>query len=204
MVDGNVSDSEYPNLAIEEIGEVYEGTTLPTQFIDVPADAYFYEPVLWALENNITTGTSDITFSPNETCNTAEILTFLWRAAGCPDVGNVHLFADVKESDYFYKAAQWAHSLGIAERALYPNFSCSRMAAVYYIWYAAGKPECNTPLTFTDTNDERYEKYYESIAWAVEQGITTGTSETTFSPGKNCTRAEIITLLWRAACKGLI
>jgi hypothetical protein len=88
--------------------------------------------------------------------------------------------------------------------ALYPNFYCNRMMSVYYIWCAAGKPSCKTPLKFTDTKDSSYEKYYEAIAWAVEQGITNGTSDTTFSPGSTCTRAQIVTFLWRAAQKGLI
>ncbi|MBR6719564.1 MAG: S-layer homology domain-containing protein, partial [Clostridia bacterium] len=88
--------------------------------------------------------------------------------------------------------------------ALYPNYSCNRMMSVYYIWCAAGSPECKTPLKFSDTQEQKYEKYYEAIAWAVENGITYGTSETTFGPGKSCTRAEIVTFLWRAASKGLI
>ncbi len=203
-VDRNVSDSEYTDLAIEPSGEVREGTSLPTQFIDVPANAYFYQPVLWALEKKITTGTSDITFSPHDTCNVGQIFTFLWRAAGSPEVEITHRFADVKESDYYYMAAHWAHSLGLVERALYPNFSSNRMTTVYFIWCAAGRPECKTPLTFTDTTDPRYEQYYEAIAWAVEEGITSGTSATTFSPGKTCTRAQIVTFLWRAASKGWI
>ena len=204
LVERNVSKSEFTDLAIEQVAEVIEGTVLPTEFVDVPADAYFLEPVLWAIDKKITTGTSDMTFSPDDSCNTGQILTFLWRAAGSPNVKITHLFADVNEDDYFYMPAHWANSLGMAERALYPNFSCSRMSAVYFIWCAAGRPECTTPLKFTDTNDERYAEYYKAIAWAVEQGVVSGTSETTFSPNKTCTRAEIITLLWRASSKGLI
>ena len=147
-VTNNYSDSDYHDMAIEATGEVREGTSLPTEFIDVAADAYYYKPVVWALEKKITNGTSEITFSPDGKCNTAQILTFLWRAAG--------------------------------------------------------KPECKTRLRFTDTKDLKYEKYYEAIAWAVEQGITNGTSETTFSPGESCTRGQIVTFLWRAAQNGLI
>ena len=176
-----------------------------SQFLDVNRDAYYLEPVKWAVEKNITNGTSNATFSPDDTCNTAQILTFLWRAAGSPTVTNPFPYADVYESDYFYMAAQWAKKKGMVEHyALYPNFSCSRMMAVYYIWCAAGKPACKTQLKFTDTKDEQYEKYYEAIAWAVDNGITNGTSDTTFSPGKSCTRAQIVTFLWRAAQKGLI
>ena len=204
LVESNYSDSEFKNLAIEPIAEVREGTILPTEFVDVPADAYFYQPVLWAIENNITNGTSEITFSPYEKCNLAQVLTFLWRAAGCPEVKPKPLIADVYEDDYFYMAAYWAQSLGIFERALYPNTSSTRLSAIYFIWYAAGKPECDATLEFTDITDPKYERYYDAIAWAVEQGITNGTSETTFSPGKTCTRAEILTFLWRADSKGWI
>jgi len=204
MVDGNISDSEFANLAIEPDAEVREGTSLPTEFIDVPRDAYYYEPVLWALENNITKGTSEITFSPDDECNIGQIMTFLWRASGCPEAETTPRLADVKKDDYYYMPAYWGQSLGMFERALYPNFSCSRMSAVYFIWCAAGKPECNVQLEFTDIDTEKYAKYCESIAWAVEQGIANGTSDTTFSPGKTCSRAEIITFLWRADLKGWI
>ena len=207
MITRNYSDSEFVDMAIEAVGEVREGTSLPTEFIDVAADAYYYKPVLWALEKKVTNGTSEITFSPDDKCNTAQILTFLWRGAGSPTVADKDIFkyADVKGTDYFYMAAQWAKKKGMVEHyALYPNYSCNRMMAVYYIWCAAGKPACKTSLKFTDTTDSRYQKYYEAIAWAVEKGITNGTSTTTFSPGQTCTRGQIVTFLWRAASKGLI
>lgn len=186
-------------------GQIIKNEPMPTEFADVDRNAYYLEPVKWAVDKKVTTGTSARTFSPDNTCNTAQILTFLWRAAGSPTVTNPFPFADVYESDYFYMAAQWARKKGMIEHyALYPNFDCNRMGAVYYIWCAAGKPACKTPLKFTDTKDASYEKYYEAIAWAVDNGITNGTSDTTFSPGKTCTRAQIVTFLWRAAQKGLI
>ena len=206
-VTNNYSDSEYADMAIDAAGEVREGTTLPTEFIDVAADAYFYQPVLWALEKKVTNGTSEITFSPDDKCSTAQILTFLWRAAGSPILkeNEVIKFADVRGTDYFYMAAQWAKKNGMVEHyALYPNKSCNRMMSVYYIWCAAGKPACSASLKFTDLNKPEHENYKEAIAWAVEQGITNGTSETTFSPGSTCTRGQIVTFLWRAAQKGLI
>ena len=114
-------------------------------------------------------------------------------------------FADVRGTDYFYMAAQWAKKNGMVEHyALYPNKSCNRMMSVYYIWCAAGKPACSASLKFTDLNKPEHENYKEAIAWAVEQGITNGTSDTTFSPGSTCTRGQIVTFLWRAAQKGLI
>jgi hypothetical protein len=209
VVTRNYSDSEFYDMAIEPDAEVREGTSLPTEFIDVAADAYYYQPVLWALEKKITAGTSEITFSPDDTCNTAQILSFLWRAAGSPTVADKELFkyADVKESDYFYMAAQWAKTKGMVEHyALYPNYSCNRMMSVYYIWCAAGKPASgnSASLKFTDLNKPEHQQYKEAITWAVEQGITMGTSETTFSPGQTCTRGQIVTFLWRAGQKGLI
>ena len=206
-VSNNFSDSEFYDMAIEPDAEVREGTSLPTEFIDVAADAYFYQPVLWALEKKVTNGTSEITFSPDDKCSTAQILTFLWRAAGSPILkeNEVIKFADVRGTDYFYMAAQWAKKNGMVEHyALYPNKSCNRMMSVYYIWCAAGKPACSASLKFTDLNKPEHENYKEAIAWAVEQGITNGTSDTTFSPGSTCTRGQIVTFLWRAAQKGLI
>ena len=207
-VTGNIAGNpDNIDIFATEGAKINRSSSMPTQFVDVKPDSYFLEPVKWALDKKITTGTSEITFSPDDTCNTAQILTFLWRAAGSPMVpeSQVFKYADVNGTDYFYMAAQWAKTKGMVEHyALYPNYSSNRMMSVYYIWCAAGKPACNTPLTFTDTQDSKYEKYYEAIAWAVEQGITNGTSETTFSPGKSCTRAQIVTFLWRAASKGLI
>lgn len=205
-VTGNIAGTpDNIDIFAVEGAKINRSSSMPTQFVDVAPDAYYLEPVKWALEKNITTGTSDITFSPDNTCNTAQILTFLWRAAGSPTVTNPFPFADVYESDYFYMAAQWARKKGMIEHyALYPNFNCNRMGAVYYIWCAAGKPACSASLNFTDLNKPEHENYKEAIAWAVEQGITNGTSETTFSPGSTCTRGQIVTFLWRAAQKGLI
>lgn len=204
LVEWNNSGSEFVNLAMEPEAEVREGTTLPTAFIDVSADAYYYPAVLWALDCKIIEPTSDITFSPDEKCNIGQILTYLWRGAGSPQVKTSPPLADVKKGDEYYMAAYWAQSLGILDRAVYPNFSCSRVATIYFIWCAAGRPECKTPLNFTDLNDKQYDKYREAIAWAVEQGIAEGTSETTFGPGKTCTRAEIVTYLWKAALNGVL
>ena len=186
--------------------QITKNEPMPTQFADVDRGAYYIDPIKWALEKKVTNGTSDATFSPDAECTTAQILTFLWRAAGSPAITTKPFpYADVYESDYFYMAAQWAKKKGMVDHyALYPNFYCNRMMSVYYIWCAAGKPSCKTTLKFTDTKDSSYEKYYEAIAWAVDQGITNGTSDTTFSPGSTCTRAQIVTFLWRAAQKGLI
>lgn len=190
-IGGEVSD-----IYVDEAGKYSQASDLPTSFVDVPAWEYYVEPVQWAIENNITTGTSDITFSPDDTCNIAQILTFLWRAYGSPEVKVVYEFADVYPDDYFYMAAHWAKSKGVEiVNALYPNFSCSRAAAVHFMWLAEGKPKSDLKLTFTDIPEDYV--YYDAIAWAVEKGITSGTTETTFSPSKTCTRAQIMTFLYR-------
>ena len=205
-INGNVAGTtDNIDIYLYPTGKIDKNVVKTIHFLDVKEDDYFIEPVKWALQNDITTGTSEITFSPNDTCNTAQILTFLWRSAGSPTVTKPFPYADVYETDYFYMAAQWAKKKGLIEHyALYPNFSCSRMTAMYFIWCAAGKPECKTPLKFTDTQNPKYESYYEAIAWAVDNCITNGTSETTFRPGNSCTRAQIVTFLWRAAQKNLI
>ena len=199
------TDPDSSQIHIDPDGQIIKNEPMPTQFADVDRDAYYVEPVNWAVEKKITNGTSAGTFSPDAECSTAQILTFLWRAAGSPTVTKPFPYADVYESDYFYMAAQWAKKKDMVEHyALYPNYSCNRMMSVYYIWCAAGKPECSASLKFTDLIKPEHEKYKEAIAWAVEQGITNGTSETTFSPGSTCTRGQIVTFLWRSAQKGLI
>ena len=184
------------DIYVDPSGSIIKNAVKTIHFIDVKEEDYFIDPVKWALEKNITSGTSDITFSPNDTCNTAQILTFLWRAAGKPEAKTKPLIADVYEDDYYYMPAYWAQSLGIFEKALYPNYSCNRGSAVYYMWCAAGKPEVNETLPFTDVKADS--PFYTAIAWALEKGVTSGTTPTTFEPGKTCTRAQIITFLYRA------
>ena len=187
---------------------VFAQETAPTsapsvQFTDVPQDAYYYDAVQWALGRGITTGTSETTFSPDDKCNLAQIITFLWRAAGSPTAKTSPKIADVYPQDYYYMAAYWAQSIGIFDRALYPNFDATRVASVYFIWCAAGRPECKVRLRLTDANKIK-DTYYEAVAWALDNGVTTGTTPDTFSPSKTCTRAQIVTFLYRAASKGFI
>lgn len=164
-------------------------------FSDVSANDYFAGPVTWALDNKITTGTSATTFSPNSTCTTAQILTFLWRAKGSPEPSSTtSTFTDIQESDYFYKAALWAKENGLVTATVFNgNTPCTRYATVTYMWKLAGQPEPQGDNLFTDVPGE-----VQPVVWAMEQGITTGTSATTFSPSTTCTRGQIVTFLYRA------
>ena len=167
-------------------------------FSDVSETDYYAQSVLWAVEKGITTGTSDTTFSPDITCTTAQILTFLWRASGSPAVTADNSLTDVKQSDYYYQAAQWAKSLGMIDGpALSPDTPCTRASTILFMWQAAGCPDATTEVSFTDI--PAGSDYAMAVAWAVEKDVTSGTSATTFSPDMTCTRAQIVTLLYRAA-----
>ncbi len=167
--------------------------TLPTAFTDVPANAYFVEPVKWAVDRKITNGTSATEFSPNDTCTTAQILTFLYRSQGEPAVSSENPFSDVKETDYFCKAAIWAYENGLVEGGTFGGSTpCTRMSTVTYLYKLSGEPVPTTENKFTDVDSP-------AVTWAVEAGVTTGTSDTTFTPEQTCTRGQIVTFLYRYA-----
>jgi len=173
-------------------------------FADVAPGDYFADAVFWAIDRGITNGTSDTTFSPKELCTKAHILTFLWRAYGKPDDASAlaNPFADVKENDYFYGPALWAYSLEMTDghgSALEPGSPCTRASTVMFMWQAAGRPEVSTEINFTDVPADA--EYAQAVAWAVENGVTNGTSDTTFSPDDTCTRGQIVTFLYRAMAK---
>ena len=165
--------------------------TVPTVggFTDVKTGDYFADPVLWAVEKKITAGTSATTFAPNATCTQSQILTFLWRAKGEPKPTGT-----VSGTQYYATAAQWAKEQGLTD-----NFSaeadCTRAMVVTYLWKLAGSPKTGTS-NFSDvpTNAD----YAQAVAWAVEQGITSGTGNGRFSPNSTCTRGQIVTFLYRA------
>ena len=164
-------------------------------FTDVKKTDWFADPVLWAVEKNITAGTSDTTFSPNADCTTAQILSFLWRANGSPKPTTVNPFSDVKSGDYFADAAAWAYEKGIVSGETFGgNTLCTRSMAVTYMWKAAGSPNAGRS-DFTDVPASA--DYASAVAWAVEQGVTAGTSNTTFSPDSVCTRGQIVSFLYR-------
>ena len=185
-------------------GILMEDNSVLNFFYDVPNDAYYYEAVKWAAENGITGGVGNSLFAPNQPCNRAQIVTFLWRAAGSP-VGNYLMpFTDVDEGAYYAEAVRWAASTGIVTGLTEMTFGtdsvCTRAQAaamIYRCAQAQGKGFTGARmfhLPFTDVP----EWAYESVAWCYMNGVTTGVSETSFAPGNDCTRAQIVTFLWRA------
>ena len=190
-------------------GEEASGTMAITiaqtmNFIDVKASDFFYEPVKWAVNNKITNGTSSTTFSPYKNCNRAEIVTFLWRAAGTPEpTVTRNPFTDVnsvRDASY-YKAILWASQKGITAGTNATTFSpyqeCTRSQIVTFLYRYAGKPSGYYSNPFKDVDSVNEASYYNAILWAVGKGITQGTSTTTFSPYASCTRGEAVTFLYR-------
>lgn len=149
------------------------------------------------MSRNITKGTSDTTFSPCQTCDRAQILTFLWRASGSPEPTVANPFIDIKPSDYYYKAALWATESGLISGSTFgAQTACTRAMTIDYLWKAAGCPTMEKQASFTDVSDSA--DYAQAVAWAVERGITVGTSKTTFTPAATCTRGQIVTFLYRS------
>lgn len=168
-------------------------------FTDVKSGAYYEEAVKWAVEKKITGGTTATTFSPNNTCTVAQILTFLWRANGAPEPAGRSPFSDISSGDYYYKAAVWAAGRGLVSGSKFnPNTPCTRSMVVTYLWKLNGSP-ATAPGGFTDVSAKA--GYAQAVAWAVKNGITSGTTATTFSPDTACTRGQIVTFLYRAMGK---
>ena len=168
-------------------------------FADVSTDAYYYEAVKWAAKKGITGGTGDGTFNPNGACTRAHIVTFLWRAAGSPEPKSTVSFADVPAGSYYAKAVAWAVengiTLGTGDGTFSPNATCTRAQSVTFLYRALGTAP-TTVNGFTDVTADAF--YADAVAWAVESGVTNGTSASTFSPNNGCTRAQIVTFLYRA------
>ena len=175
--------------------------TRANEFIDVPADSYYYDAVLWAVENGITTGASASRFDPNGICTRAQAVTFLWRIAGSPAPRlRTMPFTDVPAGSYYYDAVLWAVENGITEgtsdTTFSPNMTCSRAQIVAFLWRSEKSPAAGTANPFADVKSTAY--YADAVLWAVKENITKGTTNTTFSPDADCTRAQIVTFLWRA------
>ena len=166
-------------------------------FTDVKAGAYYENAVKWAVDKKITEGTSSTTFSPDDTCTRAQIITFLWRAVGSPKAASNNPFADVKETDYYYNAAVWASEKGMVTGKIFAaDTPCTRASTVTYMWQNAGAPQTKVSDKFGDISPT--ESCAQAVAWATENGVTSGTSATTFSPQTICSRGQIVTFLNRA------
>ena len=171
-------------------------------FVDAPASSYFYEAVMWAVESGVTTGVSANRFDPNGVCTRAQAMAFLWRAAGSPAPKSRAMpFADIPAGSYYYDAVLWAVENGITKGTSNTTFSpddtCTRAQIVSFLWRSEKTPAAGSRNPITDVKPNAY--YLDAVLWAVESGITKGTTATKFSPDADCTRAQIVTFLWR--CK---
>ena len=176
--------------------------TRANEFIDVPAGSYYYDAVLWAVENGVTTGISASRFDPDGICTRAQAVAFLWRATGSPKPETRTMpFTDVPVGSYYYDAVLWAVENGItkgtSDTTFNPNDTCTRAQIVSFLWRSEKTPVASSRNLFTDVKPGAY--YLDAVLWAVESGITKGTTATKFSPDADCTRAQIVTFLWR--CK---
>ena len=198
-------------MPIPALGHDWEGLTcrrcgeVNMPFVDVPDDAFFYKPVIWAVEQGITNGYGSAdTFAPDVTCNRGQVVTFLWRAAGEPEpTSSVNPFTDIKESDYFYKAVLWAVEEGItagygSDTIFNPNGSCTRGQVATFLWRYFGQPQpASTENPFNDVKSSEF--YYTAVLWAAESGITAGYGNAyTFAPNMACNRGQVVTFLYRA------
>lgn len=172
-------------------------------FDDVIPGTFYYDAVMWAVKNNITKGTGASTFSPGDGCTRFQIVTFLWRACGCPTAATAASFSDVSPSDSFYEAVRWAVERGITKgtggSSFSPYATCTRAQIVTFFYRAAGSPTVSSSIRFFDVAPNAFCR--DAVVWATERGITKGTSDTTFSPDAACTRAEVVTLLYRTLNK---
>lgn len=198
-------DHSVVNPAPEQTGEppaeAAGNEPLSMPFSDVPENCYYYDAVLWAVRQGITVGTGEMTFSPNASCSRAQLVTFLWRAAGSPEPDNAEIpFDDVPANSYYSKAVLWAREKGITtgtgNNTFSPNETVSRAQMVTMLWRMTGAEAANGENPFTDVESESY--YSRAVLWAGKRGITFGTGANTFSPHADCSRSQIVTFLFRA------
>lgn len=173
----------------------------PSAFADVSAGAWYAAPVAWAVEKGVTTGTSETAFSPDQSCTRAQVVTFLWRAMGQPQAFGAEAFTDVEKGSWYEDAVAWAVEKGIttgtSETTFSPEAPCTRAQVVTFLWRALDKPQAmNGADLFTDVPEDAY--FFQPVLWALDKGVTTGTGEGVFSPDDTCTRAQVVTFLYRA------
>lgn len=178
-----------------------KGAEAAPKFDDVKSGAFYFDAVQWAVENGITNGTGKNTFSPNDVCSRYQIVMFLWRAAGQPEAKAAVSFADVKPGDIFYEAVQWAVERGITKGTSSTSFSpyapCTRGQIVTFLYRSAGSPKVSGACNFSDIPADSF--CHDAVIWASSEGITNGTSAGRFSPNEGCTRAQVVTFLYRAS-----
>lgn len=182
-----------------EVNAAFAKEAETSLFSDVPTNAYYCEAVKWAQEKSITGGIGNGLFEPNQPCTRAQIVAFLWRAAGSPEPKSMSSFADVSASSYYAKAVAWAVENGITTGTgngkFSPDATCTRAQSVTFLYRVLGKL-AGSKVTFSDVPADSY--YADAVAWAVENGVTKGIGNGLFGPGNSCTRAQIVTLLYRA------
>ena len=202
------NDTQYtfamPASKVEIKATFMDGNAMLNYFVDVKANDYFYDAVLWAAQKGITSGTDAVHFTPDGVCSRAQAVTFLWRAAGSPAPRSVSMpFTDVSKGSYYETAVLWAVENGItkgtSDTTFSPDATCSRAQIVTFLWRSQKSPAVGSLNPFTDVSANAY--YTDAVLWAVEENITKGTTATTFSPDTDCTRAQIVTLLYRAYVK---
>ena len=178
-----------------------KGAEAAPEFDDVKPGAFYFDAVQWAVKNGITNGTGKNTFSPNSVCSRYQIVMFLWRAAGQPEAKAAVSFADVKPGDIFYEAVQWAVERGITKGTSSTSFSpfapCTRGQIVTFLYRSAGSPKVSGACNFSDVSSGSF--CHDAVIWASSEGITNGTSAGRFSPDEGCTRAQVVTFLYRAS-----
>ena len=203
---GTVKSYTFENVrrthTIEVIFMKANGNPQTGVFVDVATGSYYEDAVDWAVENGITQGTDDTHFSPDGICTRAQAVTFLWRAAGSPKPETRTMpFTDVPVGSYYYDAVLWAVENGItkgtSDTTFSPNMTCTRAQIVAFLWRSEKSPAAGTANPFADVKSAAY--YADAVLWAAKKDITKGTTNTTFSPDADCTRAQIVTFLWR--CK---
>lgn len=205
---GSVKSYTFKNVTTDHTIEVVfmkaNGNPQTGVFVDVPEGSYYEEAVDWAVEKGITTGTGNNYFTPDGICTRAQAVTFLWRVAGSPTPKTeAMVFEDVLDGSYYYEAVLWAVENGItvgtSATTFSPELTCSRAHIVTFLWRAANSPSAKTANPFTDVAADAY--YIDAVLWAVKHKITVGTTLSTFSPDEGCTRAQIVTFLYRAHSK---
>ena len=194
-----VNKTQVPLYRMQQVYDAAQGF-----FQDVAADQYYAVPVGWAVDNNITKGTSNVDFSPASPCTRAQVVTFLWRAEGEPKAtGAANPFTDVAPGAYYYDAVLWAVEKGITSgtsaTTFSPNAPCTRAQVVTFLWRYFGQPPMAGTNPFTDVKSGEY--YRDAVLWALAKGVTQGESATAFGPDDTCTRAQIVTFLYRALKK---